>query len=116
MTTPTIVKKPAKEQIDNTAALKASGLTIVHCNMNAFTGGADVYRAVTVAYEQINKSHLKIATAVTHKSDTFEKKVGTKVALANFAKGNTIVVPLHAGAKRDDIANQLRQMFGFVQA
>lgn len=106
--------KNVREKINNTAALKESGLTIVHMNAPFMRDGKKLYRAMTVAYEQINKSHLKISTSVTHKADTFTKKVGTKIALENFKKGNTVVIPLASG--NIEIAEQLRNMFGYIQA
>jgi hypothetical protein len=99
-----ITTTPKKPKINNTDLLANSGLRIVHCHYE----GA---RAVTIAYERINRSHLKISTAVCHKADTFSKKMGTQTAIKNFQKGNTIVVP----ADRDMPATvQLRQMFGLT--
>jgi hypothetical protein len=109
-------QRAATPKIDNTDALANSGLTVVHCNANAIYGTGNGYRAITIAYEQINRSHLRISTAVTHRTDTFTKKVGTKTALANFAKGNTVVIPLAKGADKGGIAQQLRGMFGFIPA
>lgn len=111
MTDRVINSKPKKEHIDNSKLLADSGLKIVHINNNR---GADTtFRAMTVAYEQINKSHLKISTAVTHRSDTFTKKLGTRVAIQNFEKGNVIVVPIQ---RYGSIADQLRGMFGYIQS
>lgn len=109
---PAAIRERAKNQIvapriDNTAALAASTASIVHIN----TG---VSRPITVAYERINKSHIKIATAVTHRHDTFTRKVGTKVALANFAAGKVIVLPLPSKAERGDVPHIIRAMFGYI--
>ena len=88
------------EKINNSEALERTGLRIIHFNNN--------FAPMTVAYKQINKSHVKVATAVCHSADTFTKKIGTQIAIKNFEAGNTIILP----CKNQDACDLLLDMLG----
>lgn len=98
-----IIQIPVREKIDNSALLAETGVRIIHINRVA-TGGP----SMTVAYKEINKSHIKIATSVCHKSDSFDKKIGTKLAVNNFLDGKTIIIP----NPKYNVTEALKEMFG----
>lgn len=112
----TIKNTEPKEKINNTELLKETGLKIVHINNIEQNRHYEsiVLRSMTIAYQQINRSHIKLATSVCHKSDEFSKKRGTKVAVENFKKGNTIIVPIAFG--NSNITRQLFDMFNIACA
>jgi hypothetical protein len=103
---PKPVEKP--EPIDNTELVKefrAEGGHILHVHSYRNNDG---HRALTVAFIP-RSGRIEVATSVTHRNDTFTKKIGTKAAIEHFRAGRTIDVPLLKQGKGP--TRQLWEMF-----
>lgn len=73
---------------NNGELLADHGLKLVHIRPeNDFRG-----RGMTVAFREVNKNVIEIATAIVHTNDTFTKKVGARLAIENFIAGRTVYV------------------------
>jgi hypothetical protein len=74
---------------NNGELLKEHGLKVVHIrpDSDVFAG-----RGMTVAYRDVNRNVIEIATAIVHTTDTFTKKIGTRIAVENFIAGRTVFV------------------------
>jgi hypothetical protein len=75
-------------RIDNGPLLAETGLRIVHFN-RVEEGG----RSMTVAFKTTG-SLVEVATAITHPSDAFTRKLGTKTAVEAFLAGKTVRIPM----------------------
>lgn len=104
-----IPAKPAKPYINNTelvAQFRAEGGRLFHIHP------APHRRGMTIAYRE-RSGHVEVATAVTHRADCFEKKIGTKTAIEHFNAGRVISVP----KVKDRVLSSLRDafMYNFYQ-
>lgn len=82
--------KQPKEIINNTRLVedfRKDGGRIVHRRPKGNR------RGVTFAF-RVKGGRIEIATSVTHRNDCFSKKVGTKLAIEHFRKGQTIFLPM----------------------
>jgi len=97
MTADVITLAPAKTpktKIDNTLLVKAfhdEGGRIFH--IRPHDGYTQPDRGMTVAYKK-KSGRIEMATSVTHRNDTFEKKIGTKTAIEHFRAGQTVNLPV----------------------
>lgn len=98
-------KKPPVEPIDNTELVlgfRAEGGGILHLRPYK-DGNGSWTRGLTTAFK-IKGRRVEIATALTHHSDCFTKKMGTKLAIEHFRAGKTITLPI----SRDNPLQSLR--------
>lgn len=94
-------KGPKAAPIDNTILVeefRLAGGRVQHI-MKAGKG-------LTVAFKAKN-NRFEIATAITHSSDTFAKKIGTKTAIEHFLAGKTVFLPRNNDGSRPTEALQL---------
>lgn len=99
------VIKNVREKINNTKLVdefKAIGGKILHFNGKR--------RSMTVAFIPKN-GRVEIATAITHRNDTFTKKIGTKLAIENFHEGKIINLPF---CSRRHITRDLQTSLNFL--
>lgn len=100
------IAKPVKEKIDNTALVedfRAEGGQITHIHVRNPKA-----RSMSLAFKDLG-SRIELATSVTHRNDTFTKKIGTKVALEHFSSGKTVFIPRSSFHKT--ALTQLQSMF-----
>lgn len=92
--------------INNTAILADNKLQVVHIR-NVAEGGRDM----TIAFRPPHgkEYNLEIATSIVHPRDSFDRKIGTKLAAEAFLAGRTIRVP--RDPTFETVANQLTFMF-----
>lgn len=98
-----IPAKPAKPYINNTELVtqfRAEGGRLFHIHP------APQRRGMTIAYRE-RSGHVEVATAITHRADCFEKKIGTKTAIEHFNAGRVISVP----KVTNDVLYSLRSAF-----
>lgn len=81
---------------------RAEGGKIVHIRPT------DRRRGITIAFKE-RSGHIEIATAVTHRSDTFTKKIGTKTAIEHFKAGRVVTLPATKNTTRS-----LKEFFGWA--
>jgi hypothetical protein len=99
------VVKP--EPINNTKLVeefRARGGRIAHVHQ---PNNHDGTRAMTIAFID-HSGRVEVATSVTHRNDTFTKKVGTKLAIEHFLAGKTVSIPLQ---NRRRVTDFLLNMF-----
>lgn len=110
MNTPlNIPKKPAKPYINNTELVnqfRAEGGRLFHIHPNPYR------RGMTIAYRE-RSGHIEVATALTHRADCFEKKIGTKTAIEHFNAGRVISVPKARNGALDSLRSAF--MYNFYQ-
>lgn len=97
--------KPKAEPIDNTELVlgfRAEGGGVLHIRPCKHRDGKWT-RGLTAAFK-IKGRRVEIATALTHHSDCFTKKMGTKLAIEHFRAGKTVFLPV----SRDNPVLQLQ--------
>lgn len=75
-------------KVNNGNLLTEHNLKVMH-----FRPGYDL-PGMTVAYREVNRNVIEIATAITHPNDCFTKKIGTRCAVEAFISGRTAFVPV----------------------
>jgi hypothetical protein len=104
MTTPT-----AEEIVVNNGELLAfHDLKVVHIHPSQYRKT----RGMTIAYQQVNRNVLEIATSIVHPFDTFTKKTGTRLAVEAFVAGRTTYIPIRHEFDKNKAINSLRFYFG----
>lgn len=81
--------------IDNTELVREfrnRGGCLLHVRPERIYGGGWT-RGMTVAFMQ-KSGRIELATSVSHRSDSFTKKIGTKTAIEHFNAGKTIFFPI----------------------
>jgi hypothetical protein len=97
------------EHTPNGELLATHGLKVMHIRPNAHTG----HRGMTIAYRQQHRkaSVVEIATALVHPSDTFTKKIGTRLAVESFVAGQTVLLPVARRFRKTDVTHMLSYYF-----
>jgi hypothetical protein len=91
----------------------AHGVKLLHCT------GLSVYSAqyngATIAYRRVtntkNNRMVDVAVSYCSKHDSFNKKVGARLAMENFRDGKTVSVPVRQNNSDEQMIENLRQMF-----
>lgn len=72
---------------------------------------------VTIAYRQCeyfkNSKMVEVTAVYCSEADSFSRKIGTKMALNKFAKGETMLVPARINGEKTDVPVTLRNMFWY---
>jgi hypothetical protein len=105
MTVPNFTKKSPKPYINNTELVtkfREAGGRLFHIHPTPYR------RGMTIAYRE-RSGHVEVATAITHRADCFEKKIGTKTAIEHFNDGRIISVP----KARSGVLSSLRDAFQY---
>lgn len=87
-------QKPVINNEALVAEFRDGGGSVLHVRPERLHGDKATWtRGMTLAYVQ-KGGRIEVATSVTHRSDSFTKKVGTKTAIEHFHAGKTVFLPV----------------------
>lgn len=93
----------------------AHGVKLLHCT--GLSLYSEHYNGATIAYRRVtttkNNRMVDVAVSYCSKHDSFNKKVGARLAMENFRDGYTISVPIRQNNSDEQMIENLRQMFWF---
>lgn len=100
-----------EQPLSNQELMERAGVNVVHIapdTANSFRPKGR--KGVTVAFKQAAPGlNIELAVAVCNPEDTFTKKIGTRVAVANFIAGKRVFLPDNRG---EGAVLALRRAFG----